>query len=92
MINLLTFDVEEWFRANTAAVDASAEFGPDLRLEANVRKLLAICERRAARATRLRLPARERFIHYVDMRTAEKKLERLLASHEFCTIREYLCL
>ncbi|MEW5902101.1 MAG: polysaccharide deacetylase family protein [Acidobacteriota bacterium] len=39
---------------------------------------------------RLKLPPRERFIHYTGIRNAEHKLDRLLSSFHFCSIRDYL--
>lgn len=39
---------------------------------------------------RLQLPLKERFIHYVNLKTTEKKLDRLLRDFRFCSIREYV--
>lgn len=41
-------------------------------------------------APRLDLGLRDRFIHYVHIKTVEKKLRRLLESFRFCAIRDYL--
>ncbi|MGB7295251.1 MAG: polysaccharide deacetylase family protein [Candidatus Aminicenantales bacterium] len=41
-------------------------------------------------APRLPLPPRERFIHYHNIHSTERKLERLLGSFRFVSIREYL--
>ncbi len=41
-------------------------------------------------APRLALPPRERFIHYVHVRSTEAKLNSLLSSFRFISIREYL--
>ena len=45
-----------------------------------------------ASSPRLALPRRERFIHYINLKTAEKKLDALLGSFKFCSIRDYLFL
>ncbi len=45
-----------------------------------------------ASSPRLDLTRKERFIHYVNIKTARKKLARLLASFSFCSIRDYLSL
>ena len=41
MLNLLTFDIEEWFQANYAGPETPPSFGPDERLDANVARLLS---------------------------------------------------
>jgi hypothetical protein len=41
---------------------------------------------------RLKLSRKERFIHYVNIKTARKKLTGLLASFSFCSIKDYLSL
>jgi hypothetical protein len=41
MLNLLTFDIEEWAQANYAGPETSPSFGPDERLEANIARLLS---------------------------------------------------
>ena len=51
MINLLTFDIEEWFQANYPEVESPNKFEHDDRLEFNVRRLLNLCERHKTRAT-----------------------------------------
>lgn len=45
-----------------------------------------------AASPRLALPCREKFIHYVNLKTAAKKLDALLGSFKFCSIRDYLIL
>ncbi len=51
MLNLLTFDVEEWFQANYPSVALVPRVGVDEGLEANVRGLLDLCVEHQARAT-----------------------------------------
>lgn len=51
MLNLLTFDVEEWFRANYPSTTLSSQVEVDERLEVNIRVLLDLCAEYQARAT-----------------------------------------
>jgi hypothetical protein len=41
MLNLLTFESQEWLQANCAGPEISPSFGPDERLDANVARLLS---------------------------------------------------
>ena len=45
-----------------------------------------------ASSPRLALPPRERFIHFVNLKTAAQKLDKLLSTFRFCSIREFLSL
>ena len=61
MINLLTFDVEEWFRANYPSVSRRGQENPprptagfreeDVRLDMNVKRILDLCAQYGAKAT-----------------------------------------
>jgi polysaccharide deacetylase family protein (PEP-CTERM system associated) len=51
MLNLLTFDVEEWFQANYPSTASTSKVEVDERLEVNVRGLLDLCAEHQARAT-----------------------------------------
>jgi polysaccharide deacetylase family protein (PEP-CTERM system associated) len=51
MMNLLTFDVEEWFQANYPSTAFAPRVEVDERLEVNVRGLLDLCAEHQARAT-----------------------------------------
>jgi polysaccharide deacetylase family protein (PEP-CTERM system associated) len=51
MMNLLTFDIEEWFRANYRGLAGPVVTERDERLEVNIQKLLDLCSRQGARAT-----------------------------------------
>ncbi len=51
MMNLLTFDVEEWFQANYPSTAQAPVMEVDERLEVNVRSLLDLCVEHRARAT-----------------------------------------
>ena len=51
MVNLLTFDVEEWYHANYEGCDPSRYVGQPTRLEALVGRLLDLCARHSVRST-----------------------------------------
>jgi polysaccharide deacetylase family protein (PEP-CTERM system associated) len=51
MLNLLTFDIEEWFRANYLSTALSPQVEVDERLEVNIRVLLDLCAEYQTRAT-----------------------------------------
>ncbi|MEW6457428.1 MAG: polysaccharide deacetylase family protein [Acidobacteriota bacterium] len=78
MINLLTFDIEEWFHANYDVVDLLGKFGEDERLKFNTQRFLSLCERHNARAT-----------FFILARTAEKYPDIVLMikekGHEIAT-------
>lgn len=50
-LNILTFDIEEWFQANYPGFEMELENLEDTKLEENVCRLLEICRRHQAKAT-----------------------------------------
>ncbi len=50
-MNLLTFDIEEWYHANYDGVDQSRYAGPPTRLDALVNRLLELCARHGVKST-----------------------------------------
>lgn len=50
-INFLTFDIEEWFHANYEDLNIDNHFYKTTNLEANVDKLMAICDKHNVKST-----------------------------------------
>jgi len=94
MINLLTFDVEEWFQANYPSVRSEGEsprlrssrfrVEGDARLEANLARILHLCEKSGATATFFVLgQTAERYPEIIPM---IKKAGHEIASHGYAHV------
>lgn len=51
VLNILTFDVEEWYQANYPGLKMKPENFEDINLEENIRRLLELCRQHQAKAT-----------------------------------------